>query len=523
MTRSGRGAALMVATGILLSRIMGLVRQRVFAHFFGTSLAADAFAAALRIPNVLQNLFGEGVLSASFIPVYAALLARGEEEEAGRLAGAIGSLLCVITAVLVLLGVLFTPELISVIAPGFNGPTRLLTEQLVRIMFPGIGLLVLSSWCLGILNSHRRFLLSYAAPVVWNLAIIAALVWYGPKHKAPALAVIVAWAAVAGSALQVVVQLPLVLRLARGLRPSLDTASVHVRTVARNFAPVFVGRGVVQISGYVDAMLASLVTVGAVAALNYAQVIYMLPVSVFGMSVSAAELPEMSSATGDDATVFEYLRGRLDSGLQRIAFFVVPSAAVLFAFGDVVAGLLYQSGHFGADQARWVWAILAASATGLTAATLGRLYSSTYYALRDTRTPLRFAVMRVGLGLVLGAFCALLLPRLLGLDAKWGVAGIALGSSAAGWVEFLLLRSRLRARIGVTRVPTRLTRWLWTAALAATAAGWWMRLLVAPLGPVLRAVAVLGTFALLYLAVTVYGGVPEARGLVRRIRAAAGR
>lgn len=514
----GSGAAVMVATGILLSRLMGLVRQRVFAHYFGTSLAADAFSAAMRIPNVLQNLFGEGVLSASFIPAYASLVARDEEEAAGRLAGAVLAILALITSVLVLLGVLLTPALITLIAPGFTGETRTLSIQLVRILFPGMGLLVLSAWCLGILNSHRRFLLSYTAPVVWNLAIIAALVWFGPRVNAPALAVNVAWAAVIGSALQFLVQLPAVLRVARSIRVSLDTRSPEVRAVGRGFLPVFLGRGVVQISGYVDAMLASLVTAGAVAALNYAQVLYMLPVSLFGMAVSAAELPEMSSATGDAETVNSYLRDRLANGLRRIAFFIVPSAAALFGFGDLIAGLLYQSGDFGRAEALWVWSILAGSAVGLLAATLGRLYASTYYALRDTRTPLRFAMLRVGLGLVLGAIAALVLPRMLGFDRRWGVAGIALASSAAGWVEFVLLRRSLRARLGETRVAGPVMRWLWTGAIAATAAGTWLRLALDGWGPVWRGVLVLTVFSLAYLLVTLYGEVPEARQVVRKLR-----
>src|SRR5690348_844937 len=156
-------SAFLVAAGIFLSRIFGLVRESFFAHYFGLAPAADAFRAAMRIPNFLQNLFGEGVLSASFIPVYAKLVAQGEEEESGRVAGAVFSLLALVTSVLVLSGVLATPYLIDAIAPGFKGETRLLTIQLVRILFPGVGLLVLSAWCLGILNSHRRFFLSYAS------------------------------------------------------------------------------------------------------------------------------------------------------------------------------------------------------------------------------------------------------------------------------------------------------------------------------------------------------------------------
>src|SRR5262245_50202018 len=244
--RARRGA-LFVAAGILLSRLAGLVRQRVFAHYFGLqSDAADAFMAAFRIPNFLQNLFGEGALSASFIPVYAALVARKEHEHAARVAGAVAALLALTTSILVLAGVLATPALIAAIAPGFTGAKRDLTISLVRILFPGAGLLVLSAWCLGILNSHHRFLLSYSAPVLWNVAMIAALVIFGSKPQ-PQLAIDLAWGSVVGSALQLLVQLPAVRALVPDLRIFLDTASDHVRTVLRNFGPVFVSRGVVQI------------------------------------------------------------------------------------------------------------------------------------------------------------------------------------------------------------------------------------------------------------------------------------
>jgi len=159
----------------LLSRIAGLVRERVFAHFFGNSDAADAFKAAFRIPNFLQNMFGEGVLSASFIPVYAKLLAHEDEEEARRTAGAVAALLALTTSLIVLVGVLTTPYLIDAIAGGFTGAKRELTIQLVRILFPSAGLMVFSAWCLGVLNSHRRFFLSHVAPVVWNAAMIVAM------------------------------------------------------------------------------------------------------------------------------------------------------------------------------------------------------------------------------------------------------------------------------------------------------------------------------------------------------------
>jgi putative peptidoglycan lipid II flippase len=252
-----RGAAFLVGAGIFLSRIAGLVRNKVFAYYFGSSLAADALNAAIRIPNLLQNLFGEGVLSASFIPEYAGLLAQEKKEESDRLAGAVAAALALTSAIVVLIGVLAAPALVSLIAGGFVGERRELTVRLTRILFPGAGLLVLSAWCLGILNSHRKFFVSYTAPVIWNVAMIGALVGFGTGTPQVRLAEIVAWASVVGSALQFGVQLPLVLRLASGVRLNLNLGVESAQRVFRNFVPAFISRGVVQISAYIDAFIAS--------------------------------------------------------------------------------------------------------------------------------------------------------------------------------------------------------------------------------------------------------------------------
>jgi len=514
--RTGRHAFL-VGTGILLSRLVGLVRQRVFSHFFGLrSDAADAFMAAIRIPNLLQNLFGEGVLSASFIPVYARLLAEGDEKESGRVAGTVFALLSLVTSGLVLIGVLATPVFIDVIAPGFHGPKRELTIAIVRILFPGAGLLVLSAWCLGILNSHRKFFISYTAPVIWNLAMIATLVAFGGRLTESSLALTLAWGSVAGSALQVGVQLPRVLRLVRYLRVRLGLQSAHVREVVRNFVPVFISRGVVQISAYVDTLLASLLPTGAVTGLMNAQTLYLLPVSLFGMSVSAAELPAMSSALGDEAQVADQLRARLNSGLRRIAFFIVPSAMAFLALGDIIAGALFQTGKFKAQDSAYVWGILAGSAVGLVASTLGRLYSSTYYALRDTRTPLRFAVVRVTLTTGLGYLFALPLPIWIGINPRWGVAGLTVSAGLAGWVEFALLRRGLKRRIGAMGLPAVLLVKLWLSAGVAAAAAWGAKLMLGPRGPIPVAVVVLGLFGLIYFTLTFLLGVEECTRMLKR-------
>lgn len=513
------GAATIVASGIMLSRVFGLARQTLMAHFLGASVAADAFTAGFKIPQILNNLFGEGALSASFIPVYSRLVEEGKEEDAARLAGAILGLLSLVVAVGVLIGVLITPWLIPLIAPGFDPERRALTITLVRILFPGAGIFVVASWCLGILNSHRKFLISYAAPILWNVAMIVALVGFGPVREPPRLAVILAWASVVGALLQFLVQLPTALVLTRPLRVSLDRKSSHVRTVSRNFAPVLTSRGVVQISGYIDQWLASFLPGGVVATLSYAQTVYVLPVSLFGMAVSAAELPEMSRTVGDEEQVASQLRARIGSGLRQIAFFVVPSAMAFLALGDVIAALLFQNGgRFTATESRYAWGILAGSAVGLLASTLGRLYSVTYYALHDTRTPLRFALVRVALTTVLGALFAFEGPRLLGIDHHWGAAGLTSSAGIAGWVEFSLLRSRLNRRIGTTGLDARFVATLWGIALAAAAAGWGVRIAThgAP-GFATRAL-VLAAFGTVYVSGALALAIPEARGAVRRLR-----
>jgi putative peptidoglycan lipid II flippase len=522
--QTGRHAFL-VAAGILLSRLAGLVRQSVFSRYFGLLDAADAFNQAFRIPNFLQNLFGEGVLSASFIPVYARLLTDKEEEQAGRLAGAVGAILALATSLLVLVGVLLAPYLTYAIAPGFHGAKRELTVRLVRILFPGAGLLVGSAWCLGILNSHRKFFLSYSAGVAWNAAMIATMLAFGRREQ-NALAVILAWGSVAGSALQFGVQLPVVLQLVPRLRLRLEARSAYVLQVLRNFAPVFVSRGVVQISAYVDSFLASFLGQGAVAGLTNAQTLYLLPVSLFGMSVSAAELPAMSSAVGNQEQVAAALRTRLNVGLRRIAFLIVPSAMAFLALGDVITAALFQRGRFTHADAEYVWGIVAGSAVGLLASTMGRLYASTYYALRDTRTPLRYALIRVALTTALGYLAALPLPRWIGIDPRWGVAGLTASAGVAGWVEFALLRRTLNSRIGRTGLPASLVTKLWVSAGFAAAAGWGVKLVLAPRlvsgspSAILLAVAVLAPYGLLYFAAAALLRVQESVELFERLRQA---
>jgi putative peptidoglycan lipid II flippase len=532
----------LVALGILLSRLMGLIRQRVFAHYLSISALAGAFTAALRIPNVLQNLLGEGVLSASFIPVYARLLGEDDRQTADRVASAVFGLLSLLTAVLVGVGVFAAPWIVRVVVGGYveSDPTAFAkTVQLTRILFPSTGLLVLSAWCLGVLNSHRKFFLSYAAPVVWNLAQIAVLVAAGPRVNDDRLTTLLAWGVVAGSALQFAIQLPVVWPLLGRFRPSLDTTSAAMRSVLRGFAPILVARGVVQVSALVDTYYGSLISPEAVSALGYAQLLALLPVSLFGMSVSAAELPELARETALGAEAGERLRRRIDGGLKRIAFFVVPSAVAFFLIGDVLGGLLFETGRFDAADTRWLWYLLMGSAVGLVAGTLGRLYASSFYALQDARTPLAFATLRVVLSAILAYISVRYLPGWLGIPRELGTVGITATTGLAAWLEYLLLRRALRRRLGPTGIPRMTLGVLWTSALAAgvvalvckvwlvqmkgpaaaLARAWGGSFLPAPaLHPVWVAALVVPIFGVVYLALTRMAGISELRGLTGRAR-----
>ena len=511
-------AATSVGAGILISRLAGLVRVRLIAKYFGQHAdAVDAFYAAFRIPNLLQNLFGEGALSGSFIPVHTGLRARGDEEAAAQTARTFFVLLSLVVAVLVLLGMLGAPWITPLLVPGFEGAKRELTVRLVRLLFPGAGLLVASAWCLGVLNSHRRFLLSYTAPVAWNAAMIATLLIFGRTRDLESLAIYLAWGSVLGSFLQFAVQWPFAWRLSQ--HSGGFALSEPVRQIGRNFVPIVISRGAVQFTGYIDQFIASWLPTGAVAGLSNAQLLYTLPVSLFGISISAAELPALSgdavrdapASSADPHAAYQPFRMRMDAGLRRLAFFIVPSAIAFAALGDVVAGVVLQTGRFRVEDSEYVWGILAGSSIGLLASTMARLYSVAHYALGDAKRPLRFAFVRLAVAGALGYVCALVLPPYLGVRPEWGAAGLTASAGIAGWIEFTLLRSSLNRRIGPTGLTAHYTARLWIAAVLAGAAGWGAKLFLPPLGPLFRGAVILPAFGGVYLAAALALGVPAFR------------
>ena len=459
--------------GIGLSRVAGLVRERAIAYFLGTSGSVDAFRVAFRVPNLLQNLLGEGVLSASFIPGYSRLLAENRDEDAGRMAGAVAGLLGIVAGLSVLAGVLLAEPLTALLAPGWRGAGDPRFDQAVtmmRVLFPAVGLLVLSAWCLGVLNSHRRFFLSYVAPVVWNAAQVSALIAAGLWGLGiEELALALAWGVLAGSALQLLIQLPSVMRLIGELRLSADVSFPPVRQAVRAFFPVVAGRGVIQLMTFVEIMLASFLAVGAVAMLGYAQQLYILPISLFGMSVAAAELPELS-------TTSHHARGalaeRLRAGMARIAFFVAPTVLAYLVLGPLIVGALYRTGQFGPEDTIAVWLVLAAFSVGLVASTSSRLLQSALYAANHAAAPAKVAAVRVLVAAGIGAALMLPLDRVEVVDGglalvgeepsvcavvddgpvecpRLGAVGLALGAGVSAWLEYALLRRAVRRRLGV--------------------------------------------------------------------------
>ena len=542
---AGSGA-LLVAAGIFASRVIGLVRDRAVAFFFGSGAFADVYRLALRAPNFLQNLLGEGTLSASFIPIYSRMLEEGREEAAGRFAGAVFGLLAAVASAAAVLGVLFAEPFVAVIASGFLGDAEALQAgdividrydlavRVVRLTFPMTAFLVLSAWALGVLNSHRKFLLSYFAPVAWNVALIAALfggaslyfddpLGIGALDVVPAdalsrLLVAVFVGGIVGGVLQFGVQLPTALKLMRGFRPRLSLEVEGVREAIRAFVPVVLGRGAYQLSGYLDFWLSTFVAAGALGAIGYAQTLYLLPISLFGMSVAASELPELSRISPSELDRF---LGRVSGSVRQIFYLIVPTVVGYLGFGFLVVAAFYQTGQFDLNDTWQVYFVLAAYTLGMVATTAGRLLQNAFYALSDTKTPARIAVWRVAVSAVIGAALMFWLDQfsvsgLLGIPSegeplRLGAVGLALGSAVGAWVELWRLVRALQGHDPAFRMPwggaVRMFGLAGLAAIPAAAVRW-----LVPAEPVpiyLYGAGVVAVYGLSYLALGHLLGLPE--------------
>ena len=490
-----------VAAGIAASRTAGLLREVAIGGVLGSSGVADAFRAAMRVPNLVQNLLGEGALSASFVPVYAKLVEDGDEKTASRVAGATLGFLSLAVSVLVAVIVLLAGPIVTVTTlGGFQGERYDLTVSLTRLTAVGVGLLAIGAWCIGVLNAHRRYFLSYAAPVVWNAAQIVAMVAaaivgvVGDELDPDTIARWLVAAMVVGSGLQFLVLWRSVRTAVGVIQPSL-TRSRWVDTVLRRFAPAVAARGALQLSSYLDLALAGLIVAGGPSLLWAAIILYVLPVSLFGFSVATAELTEVSRASGDETEIGRRVR----VGLRKVALPAGACTAALVFAGTGIGSTLYQlpnellgSDSWSSDQTIVFGLIVGALGLGLPAAMTVHVHQNALYAMGDVRGPARIAGIRL---LVLAAASVLLMVQLdrlfvtggalEGMDQLpvWplfelvdeaernnptaphlGAVGIALGTSVAAWVEWALLRRRLNQRLN-----THLRSGLAVEIVAATA------------------------------------------------------
>lgn len=525
--RPAAGAfAKLVAAGIFLSRISGLIRESLLAAFLGgATLYSDVFRVALRIPNILQNLLGEGTLSASFVPVYAQLLHEDKKERAGKVAGGVFILLFIVAAVFGALGVFATPLMVKIFAGGFEGERYALVVPAMRIIFPMTATLVLYAWALGILNSHRRFFLSYVAPVVWNVIIIIAALWFGHKTSQSHLVIILCWSALIGAILQLGVLLPGVFKEEPNLGLAWQNTKLpETREVVSNAWPAILGRGVVQISAYIDIALASFLAVGSPGILTAATTLYLLPISLFGMSVAASELPDLSRQRLEGE---EKLRERVRGGLRHMAVFVVPSVIGYLALGDLIVSALFQHGKFTTTDTFLTFVVLASFALGLQASTSTRLLSSTFYALKDTRRPAIFAIVRVAITGGLGYALMIPFERYFQLRGHpLGMVGLSLAAAVGAWVEWGLLWRGLKRRIGDFSPGMGMMMRLYGAALIAAAIARALHVVIphvatgvahASLIELGRNGLVIAIFGAVYFLAASMLGIPEAQSVVRRV------
>ena len=517
--RSGR-ATLTVMLGIGASRVFGLVREQVVAFYFGRSAAYSAFVAAYKVPNLVRVLLGEGNLSASLIPVLARGMRSGDPDEARRVARSVLGLLLLVVAVVTVAGMALARPLSWVVAPGFDPGLRLLVERLIVLLFPTVAFLVAGAWCMGVLHAHGRFFWPNFAPIFWSVASAGALIAFvGRTGMEPVY--VLAWGVVAGSLLQLLVQLPATRRTLGTLMPAAGWGDPAVRRVVALFLPMLLGTGVAQISSLVDIQIATFLGGASVATLAYAQRIYTLPLSLFGVAVAQVALPVLAreaaaTETGQAGPPPEAVQEELSRSWRRMAFLILPSTVGLVAFGRPAVSLLFERGRFQAADTTAVTWVLAGYAAGLLAYGSARLLATAFYAFHDTRTPVRIGVLSLGVNVALGISLAWLL----------GTPGIALATALAAALSAALLARALRRRLGaVLTAGARAQAWRMglAAALAGLAGalpytwllgrwdGW-------GLGPRLGwTAAVYGGIALVYLGAARGLGVVETDRLARRI------
>jgi len=429
-------AAGIVGAATLLSRIFGYVRDVVVAWFFGAGLASDAFFVAFRIPNLLRRLVGEGSLTISFIPVFTDYLCNRGRDEAFRLARSAWWILTIVLVIVTALGIVLSPFIVKVFAPGFLDSSQKyeLTVLLTRIMFPYIFFVGLVALAMGILNAMGHFAAPALAPVMLNVAMIVSVLVLAPYLEKPSIGLAIG--VLAGGALQLGLQVPFLCR--KGFHWFADSPLYHeaVKRIGLLMAPTVLGAAVHQITILVGTLLASLLPEGSVSYLYYADRLVEFPLGVFGIALGTAVLPTLSrqAAVGDMGG----LRGTFAHAMKLVFFINIPAMVGLIVLREPIVKILFQRGAFDPVTTGKTAEALLYYTVGLWAFSGVRIVVSAFYALQDTRTPVKIAIVSLLTNIILSIV----------LMGPMQHGGLALATSLSMAVNFILLTLALKKRLG---------------------------------------------------------------------------
>jgi len=429
-------AAGVVGAATLLSRIFGFARDVVIAWFFGAGLSADAFFVAFRIPNLLRRLFAEGSLTIAFIPVFTDYMTHHGKDEAFHLARAALRMLSLILICVSVLGVLFAPLIVRIVAPGFaDSPEKLsLTVFLTRIMFPYVFFICLAALCMGILNVFRHFAAPAIAPVLLNIAMILSVFLISPYTDKPVTGL--AAGVIIGGILQLALQFPFLIKKGFYFWQKAGIYHSGLKKIGILMLPAVFGATVHQINIIVGTLLASLLPQGSVSYLYYADRLVEFPLGIFAISIATAILPSLSQQAS--AKDFNALRHTFSYAMKLVFFITIPSMVGLIVLREPIIALLFKRGAFDSQTTRLTAEALLYYSIGLWAFSGVRIVVSTFYALQDTKTPVKIAFVSVIANIVLGIL--LMGPMLHG--------GLAVATALASMLNFGLLVYALRRRIG---------------------------------------------------------------------------
>ena len=438
-----------ISLAVMASRVLGLVRDQVFAILFGAGLQYDAFLTAFRIPNLLRDLFAEGALSAAFVTTFTQVLETQGEEEAFRLSNRIATALMIVLGIICVLGWIFAPSIVNLLAPGFFAvPGKAdLTIHLTRIMIPFLLLIALAAKAMGILNARHNFGVPAIAPVFFNLGSIIGGLFLG-FTLGPALGLSpiegMAFGTLVGGFLQFAVQWPSLRRAGFRYRPMLSLSDPGVRQIMRLMGPAIIGTAAVQINVFVNTNFASsiidpatgTVANGPVSWLSYAFRFMQFPIGVFGVAVATATLPPLSrSIARQDYNEF---RQTLAHGLALVFLLCIPSAVGLAVLGRPIVALIFEHGRFNALDTLETGNALAAYSIGLAGYAAVKVLSPAFYALNDARTPMLISLGSIAVNYVMNSM----------LVGPFGHVGLAFSTSTVALVNFLLLAIFMRRRLG---------------------------------------------------------------------------